>query len=95
MFPIVFVLGLGYWRGDKTVGQYGLILSVGGAVMALWHLGIFYGIVSEAIQPCTATGPSCSDENQLVLGVPIPLLSFATFSAIAILTAHCLWKTEK
>ena len=36
-------------------------------------------------QPCTADGPSCTDENQLFLGMPIPLLSLAAFSAIIFL----------
>ena len=44
----------------------------------------------EPIQPCTATGPSCTDANQLILGVPIPLLSLVAFTLTASLSALSL-----
>lgn len=90
MFPLAIVLGLGYWTHDKTVGRYGVALALGGAAIALWHLGLYLGVLPEPIQPCTASGPSCTDNNQLVLGIPIALLSLMAFLAIAGLSAFSL-----
>ena len=83
MFPLAIVLGLGYWTNDQNVGRYGVALALGGAAIALWHLGLYSGFVPEPIQPCTASGPSCTDVNQLIFGVPIPLLSAVSFLVIA------------
>lgn len=94
MFPLSVVLGLGFWWQDRRVGRYGVALAFGGSSVALWHLGIYLGIAPEPIQPCTATGPSCTDENQVILGLPIPALSLATFALIALFSALSLKETD-
>lgn len=90
MFPLVIVLGLGLWWKDPRTGRYGIALGLGGSLFALWHLGLFIGVIPEPIQPCTATGPSCTDTHQLFLGVPIPLFSFIAFALICALSAASL-----
>jgi len=86
MFPLAVVLGLGLWWQDDRVGRYGIALALGGAAVALWHMGLYTGILPEPIQPCTATGPSCTGDNQLFLGIPIPLLALVAFALIAFLS---------
>jgi len=83
MFPLAVILGIAVWRSDMTIWVYGLPLALIGAAIALWHLGLYYGLIAESIQPCTASGPSCIDEGMVILGLPIPLLSLGAFSAIA------------
>lgn len=83
MFPITVVLGLGLWWRDSRVGRYAAALSIGGGAISLWHMGLYTGVLPERIQPCTASGPSCTGENQLILSVPIPLLSLLAFVLIA------------
>ena len=95
MFPLAIVLGLGLWWRDRKVGQYGIVLALGGGAVALWHMGLYTGLIPERIQPCTASGPSCTDEGQLILGIPIPLLALAAFAAIAILSALSLKETHE
>ena len=90
MFPLPIVLGLGLWWRDARVGRYGVALSLCGGAVALWHMGLYVGIIPEPIQPCTATGPSCTDANQLILGVPLPLLSLVAFTLTASLSALSL-----
>lgn len=90
MFPLAVVLGIGLWVGDRRVGRYGVALSLGGGAIALWHLGLYVGLVPAQIQPCSATGPSCTDANQAFLGAPIPLLALLSFTAIAALSAASL-----
>ena len=90
MFPLAIILGLGLWWGDTRIGRYGVLLSIGGGAIAFWHVGLYAGIIPEPIQPCTATGPSCTDDNQLIVGVPIPLLSLLAFALTATLSALSL-----
>ncbi|WP_281969003.1 disulfide bond formation protein B [Roseovarius nanhaiticus] len=94
MFPLVIILGLGLWWGDARVGRYGIALALGGGAIALWHLGLYSGVIPERIQPCTATGPSCTDNNQLIFGIPIPLLAFVAFAMIGALSAISLKETR-
>ena len=72
----------------------GVVLGLAGGAVALWHLGLYIGVIPEPIQPCTATGPSCTDDNQLILGVPIPLLSAIAFALVAALSAASLKETR-
>lgn len=90
MFPLPIVLGLGLWWQDRRVGRYGVALSLFGGALALWHVGLYVGVIPEVIQPCTATGPSCTDDNQLIFGAPIPLLSLFAFTLTASLSALSL-----
>lgn len=90
MFPLAIILGLGFWWQDTRVGRYGIALALGGAALAFWHMGLYVGLIPEAIKPCTATGPSCTDNNQLVFGVPIPLMALAAFAAIGLLSTLSL-----
>lgn len=87
MFPLAVILGLGLWWQDQSVARYAVALAVGGAGVALWHLGLYVGLVPEEVRPCTADGPSCTGEDQLVLGFPIPLLSLVAFTLVAALSA--------
>ncbi|MEM7693194.1 MAG: disulfide bond formation protein B [Pseudomonadota bacterium] len=91
MFPLAIILGAGLWWQDRRVGRYAVVLSLVGGAIALWHVGLYFGLVPERIEPCAAGGPSCTDENQLVLGVPLPLLSLLAFCVIA---ALCTFATR-
>lgn len=85
MFPLAVLLGLGVWWRDVGIARYGSALALFGGAIALWHLGVFYEIIPEAVQPCTVNGPSCAGSEMMVLGVPIPLLAALAFGAIAVL----------
>ena len=95
MFPLAIILGLGLWWQDRRVGRYGIALALGGAAVAFWHMGLYVGLVPERIQPCTATDPSCIDDNQLGLGVPIPLMALVAFVVIGLLSAVSLKETQE
>jgi len=57
-------------------------------------MGLYVGLIPERIQPCTTTGPSCTDENQLVFGIPIPLMALAAFVLIGLLSTLSLKDTR-
>jgi len=85
MFPLVPVLGVALWRGEVGGRAYALPLVAAGFAIALWHSGLYAGLIPETIAPCTRDGPSCSDRAQMsILGLPIPYLSLAAFAAIGL-----------
>lgn len=94
MFPLAIILGLGFWWNDGKVGRYGIALAIGGGAIAAWHMGLYSGLIPEPIKPCTATGPSCTDDNQLVWGIPIPLMALVAFIFIGVLSALSLKETK-
>ncbi len=83
MFPLALVLGLACLRGDASVRRYALPLAVVGAAVAAWHTLVYYGVAPTAIVPCAADGPSCGGSAMTILGgVPLPLLSLASFALV-------------
>ena len=91
MFPLVFVLGLGLLDADHRAARYALPLAGLGWATALYHCLVFWGVVSEALSPCSQ-GASCADADVQVAGVvPIPLLSLVAFTMILAL----LWAAQR
>lgn len=82
MFPLAVILGVAVWRSDGEVWRYGVPLAAFGGVIALYHTLLYAGAISEPITPCAATGPSCTDNAMVILGLPIPALSLLAFGAI-------------
>lgn len=91
MFPLVVVLGLGLLEADGRSVRYAMPLAAAGWAIALYHCGVFWGLVTEALVPC-GKGGSCADADVQVAGfVPIPLLSLVAFTVIGVL----LWWSTK
>ena len=86
MFPLAIILSIACYLSDHNVRSYALTLAIAGGVIAFWHSLLFAGVISEAIQPCTQNGPSCSGEDQVLFGyLPLPYLSLAAFCLISLL----------
>lgn len=84
MFPLALILGIGALTEDHTVRRYALPLALAGGAVALWHSGLYAGLLPEAVAPCTREGPSCTDAAMTIGGLPIPYLSLAAFAGIAL-----------
>lgn len=85
MFPLTAILAVALWRGDVSARAYALPLVIVGLAIAVWHSGLYMGLIPETVTPCTQSGPSCSDKAQMtILDLPIPDLSVAAFSAIGL-----------
>lgn len=85
MFPLAVVLGIAAFRSDVGIWRYGLPLAVIGIGIALYHSLLYAGVISAALQPCAATGPSCSGEDMRIFGsIPIPYLAVLGFGLIII-----------
>jgi len=86
MFPLAVILAIACYRSDFTVWRYALPLTVIGAALAFVHTLLYAGLIPQPIQPCTATGPSCSGAGMTLFGVvPLPALALFSFILIAIL----------
>lgn len=90
MFPLAIILGIAAFRSDSSIKFYALPLVGLGAAIAFFHTLIFFGLIEEAIIPCTRAGPSCAGEAMTILGgVPMPLASLIAFAAIGGLLFLC------
>ncbi len=86
MFPLAVILGIGSFADDITVRRYGLPFAFTGIALALWHSLLYAGVITEALQPCSQNGPSCTGADQTLFGIlSLPYLSLAAFAAIALL----------
>ena len=95
MFPLVLILGAGLFPPDPKVVRYALPLTLAGLGLAIFHMLVQHGIVSESITPCTQ-GVPCSQVAVEWLGfVTIPLLAVAAFAAIAALLVATYFKASK
>lgn len=82
MFPLAIVLAVAAFRSDAAVWIYAVPIGAVGWLVAAFHTLLYAGIIPETIQPCTASGPSCSSADMTILGgVPLPALSLAAFTA--------------
>jgi len=84
MYPIVLVLGIGIYFGDKFVYRYVLLLSSIGLLISIYHNLLYYKILPEAAAPCLL-GVSCTTKFIEWFGfITIPFLSGLAFALIII-----------
>lgn len=82
LYPLAIILGIALWRKDTFVYWYGLPLSIIGAVFALYHSLLQWGLMKEVLFTCV-TGIPCSQVLFNFLGfINFPFLSFLGFSVI-------------
>jgi disulfide bond formation protein DsbB len=83
MFPLAVVLLVGVLSADRRCARYALPLAVGGWLLAVYHLLLEIGVISESAAPCSQ-GVSCTEIQFELFGfASIPVLSVVAFSAIA------------
>jgi disulfide bond formation protein DsbB len=86
MFPLAVILAIACYRSDFSVWRYALPLACIGGLLAFAHVLLYAGLIPQPIQPCTATGPSCSGAGMTIFGgVPLPGLAMFAFVLIVIL----------
>lgn len=85
MFPLAVILAIACYRSDFAIWRYALPLAGIGAALAFAHTLLYAGLIPQPIQPCTATGPSCSGAGMTIFGgLPLPVLALLAFVLIAI-----------
>jgi disulfide bond formation protein DsbB len=85
MFPLVAIFFAALWAEDEGWPRYGLPLAAAGLALAGYHNLLYYGVIPEAISPCTG-GVSCTTRQVELLGfITVPLMSLAAFACLCAL----------
>ena len=84
MYPLAAILTVGILRQDRAIFQYVLPISLVGLTIGIYHNLLYYGVISESIQPCRE-GISCTARQLEWLGfITIPLMSLTAFTVISV-----------
>ena len=84
IYPLAVIALVGILRKDSKVLYYLLPLASIGWCIALYHNLLTWGVVSEALAPCTA-GVSCITQPFALFGfITIPFLSLMALSSILV-----------
>lgn len=95
MFPLVLILGAGLFPLDARVVRYALPLTLVGLGIAVFHLLVSEGVISETLTPCTQ-GVPCSQQLIEWFGfLTIPMLSVAAFATISAMLIALHFKASK
>lgn len=95
LFPLVFVFGVGLWREDANYKFYAFPLALTGFIISLYHNLLYFGVISEALSPCTA-GLSCSAKQLQLFGfVTIPFLAAICFLTLSSLLTFAIARKSK
>ena len=89
LYPLVVILAVGIVRRDAQVESYAMPLTVAGLAIAIYHNLVYYGVIPEAMTPCSG-GVSCREVQIEWLGfITIPMMAFGAFASIlAALLVH-------
>ena len=84
MYPLVLVLGVGWWRGDAGAWRYALPLSTVGLAISVYHRALQARPALEVVQ--CGTGPPCTGRYLNIFGfVTIPTMAGAAFLLVTAL----------
>lgn len=83
MYPQVVLLGLATLKKDKNIANYGIVLSIIGAIIAAYHYFLQIILVPKSFCPAIGYSVSCSDTFAPIFGyITIPLMAFTAFVMI-------------
>jgi disulfide bond formation protein DsbB len=85
LYPLVLMLPVGVFLRDARVAIYTLPLVIVGLGIAVYHNLLYYGVIAEALSPCTAGVPCTSRQINWFGFVGIPLLGLLTFASLLLL----------
>jgi disulfide bond formation protein DsbB len=89
IYPQVLVLGLALWgrhKGNRALLDLSLLMSVIGAVVALYHYLLQLGFVPEGFCAASSGAVSCAERFVMQFGyITIPLMSLSTFLLVTLL----------
>ncbi|MBK3495888.1 disulfide bond formation protein B [Viridibacillus sp. YIM B01967] len=93
MYPLVFFLGMAFYRNDKEIYKYVLPMSVIGMLLSGYHYMLQKIPSIQEFSTCT-NGVPCSGQYINWLGfITIPFLAFIGFTLIT-MSMLILWKRK-
>lgn len=86
IYPFVFILPIAMFTHDTRIKLYILSLLIPGAIVAVYHNLLYYGLIEKPIVPCRE-GVSCTSRDLELFGfIGIPLMSLLAFLAMLAIT---------
>ena len=85
IYPLVVILGVGIILRDTRMKWYALPLSVIGLGIAIYHNLLYYGVIPEAITPCTEGVPCNAVQIEWLGFITIPLMGLIAFLSTTVL----------
>lgn len=94
MYPLVFILGIAFYRTDKEIYRYTLPLTIIGMLISAYHIALQKVPYLQQFEMCK-TGVPCSKDYLNWYGfITIPMMAFTAFTIITI-TLFVLRKNGK
>jgi disulfide bond formation protein DsbB len=84
MYPLVLILGIGIVLQDSSVPLYALPFAVIGLIISAYHNLLYYGVIPEAITPCTEGVPCNAVQLELFGFLTIPLMGLFSFTLLTV-----------
>ena len=86
LYPLALIYAIALWSDDHAHRKYTFTFIVLGFAMALYHNLLYYGVIEQAIVPCSEGGVSCTSRQLELFGfLTIPLLSLISFSMMGLM----------
>lgn len=94
LYPQVIILGIAWWKKERSIADYSIALSVIGLMIALYQHYLQMG--GESVLPCPASGAGdCAQRILFEFGyITFPLMSFTVFFALIVLMIYVRPKKE-
>lgn len=84
MYPLAFILGIGYYYHDERISRYVLPLSVIGMLISGYHFLLQKIPYLQQFEMCTSGVPCSKDYLNWFGFITIPFMAFIAFSIITI-----------
>ena len=83
-YPLVLIIGIGIILRDPRMKIYSLPFAVVGLVISIYHNLLYYGIIPEAITPCTEGVPCNAVQLELMGFLTIPMMGLISFVLLTV-----------
>jgi disulfide bond formation protein DsbB len=84
VYPLVLIIGIGILIKDRSMKTYALPFAVTGLAISIYHNLLYYGIIPEAITPCTEGIPCNAVQIELLGFITIPLMGLISFALLTL-----------
>jgi len=80
----VWIFAAALWTEDQNYKKYAMPFILLGLAVSVYHNLLYYGVISEALAPCTKELSCTSRQLELFGVITIPIMSFISFLLITI-----------
>ena len=84
VYPLVLIIGIGISIKDRSMKTYALPFALIALAISIYHNLLYYGIIPEAITPCTEGVPCNAVQLELLGFITIPLMGLVSFALLTL-----------